>query len=114
MFNYRRFSEVLQSAEDFIVDIPKFWEYLAELVEPLLGEGGLNFAFLRPFTSSISSPMATTFIAAVFKELVKSKVRLGFTISVDALFVSNLLDHFRIRWQKRVQHNHCQILMKIN
>lgn len=79
------FSEVLQSAEDFIVDIPKFWEYLAELVEPLLGEGGLNFAFLRPFTSSISSPMATTFIAAVFKELVKSK---GDAATVERLWSS--------------------------
>jgi len=76
MFNYRRFSEVLQSAEDFIVDIPKFWEYLAELVEPLFGEGGLGLASLGPFTSSLKPPMATKFIAAVFKELVKSKVNI--------------------------------------
>ena len=78
MFNYRRFSEVLQSAEDFIVDIPKFWEYLAELVEPLFGEGGLGLASLGPFTSSLKPPMATKFIAAVFKELVKSKVNIWY------------------------------------
>ena len=84
------------------MDIPKIWEYLAELVAPLFGEGGLNLAFLGPLSSSLQSPMAVTFIAAVFKELVKSKVTLN-EFATTALFVSTTTD-YRIRWQKRVPH----------
>jgi len=39
----------------------------------LFNEGGLSLAFLGPFSSSISSQMASNLLAAVFKELVKSK-----------------------------------------
>ena len=69
-----RFTELLQSAEDFIVDIPKLWEYVAELVEPLFEEGVINLNFLPQLASTLNSSMVANFVAAVLKELVKAQV----------------------------------------
>ena len=69
-----RFTELLQSAEDFIVDIPKLWEYVAELVEPLFEEGVINVNFLPQLSSTLNSSMVANFVAAVLKELVKAQV----------------------------------------
>ena len=69
-----RFTELLQSAEDFIVDIPKLWEYVAELVEPLFEEGVINLNFLPQLSSTLNSSMVANFVAAVLKELVKAQV----------------------------------------
>lgn len=66
------FTELLQSAEDFIVDIPKLWEYVAELVEPLFEEGVMNLNFLPQLSSTLNSSLVANFVAAVLKELVKA------------------------------------------
>ena len=70
-----RFTELLQSAEDFLVDIPKLWEYTAELVEPLFEEGVINLNFLGLLSSTLDSSLVANFVAAVLKELVKAQVR---------------------------------------
>nr|CAH0099116.1 unnamed protein product [Daphnia galeata] len=67
------FTGLLQSAEDFIVDIPKLWEYVAELVEPLFEEGVINVNFLPQLSSILNSSMVANFVAAVLKELVKAQ-----------------------------------------
>ncbi|XP_046441878.1 eukaryotic translation initiation factor 4 gamma 1-like isoform X2 [Daphnia pulex] len=67
------FTELLQSAEDFIVDIPKLWEYVAELVEPLFEEGVINLNFLPQLSSTLNSSLVANFVAAVLKELVKAQ-----------------------------------------
>lgn len=36
-----RLYEILELAEDMEIDIPRFWLYLAELVTPMLQEGGV-------------------------------------------------------------------------
>ena len=36
-----RLQEVLEVAEDMAIDIPHFWLYLAELITPMLHEGGI-------------------------------------------------------------------------
>lgn len=36
------FSETLELADDMAIDIPHIWLYLAELVTPLLKEGGIS------------------------------------------------------------------------
>ena len=69
-----RFIELLQSAEDFIVDIPKLWEYVAEPVEPLFEDGVINLNFLPQLSSILNSSMVANFVAAVLKELVKAQV----------------------------------------
>jgi hypothetical protein len=56
------------------VDIPKLWEYVAELVEPLFEEGVINLNFLPQLSSTLKSSLVANFIAAVLKELVKAQV----------------------------------------
>ena len=75
-----RFTELLQSAEDFIVDIPKLWEYVAELVEPLFEEGVINLNFLPQLSMTLNSSMAAHFVAAVLKALVKEQVCCAFNV----------------------------------
>ena len=57
------------------MDIPKLWEYTAELVEPLFEEGVINLNFLGLLSSTLDSSLVANFVAAVLKELVKAQVR---------------------------------------
>ena len=57
------------------MDIPKLWEYVAELVEPLFEEGVINLNFLPQLSSTLNSSMVANFVAAVLKELVKAQVK---------------------------------------
>ncbi len=68
---YFSFTELFQSAEYFIVDIPKLWEYVAELVEPLFEEGVINLNFLPQLSSTLNSSMVANFVSAVLKKLDK-------------------------------------------
>lgn len=36
-----RLEEILEAAEDTAIDIPHIWLYLAELITPMLHEGGI-------------------------------------------------------------------------
>lgn len=36
-----RLEEILEIADDMAIDIPHFWVYLAELITPMLHEGGI-------------------------------------------------------------------------
>ena len=83
-----RFVEVLQSAEDFLVDIPKLWEYLAEMVEPLFEDGAMTLDLLGSLSSSLGS-LASPFVATVLKELVIAQVvNCDLSLILGALFVS--------------------------
>ena len=42
----RRFGETLELADDMAIDIPHIWLYLAQLLGPLLKEGGLSMTEL--------------------------------------------------------------------
>lgn len=41
MFVFLRLQEILEVAEDMAIDIPHMWIYLAELITPMLHEGGI-------------------------------------------------------------------------
>jgi hypothetical protein len=88
---------VLQSAEDFLVDIPKLWEYLAEIVDPLFSDSVVPLTFLRPLSSSVNTSLAANFVAAIIKELVKTQVIFStlFYGFMFALFVSTVLSTFK-------------------
>jgi hypothetical protein len=73
-----RYTQLFQ--KDFIVDIPKLWEYVAELVVPLFEEGVINLNFLPQLSSTLNSSMAAHFVAAVLKELVKVQVSRAFNV----------------------------------
>lgn len=39
---FSSFSDTLEMADDMAIDIPHIWLYLAELVTPMLKEGGIS------------------------------------------------------------------------
>lgn len=41
VFHASRFQEILEVAEDMAIDIPHIFLYLAELITPMLHEGGI-------------------------------------------------------------------------
>uniref|UniRef100_A0A8C8YKC0 Eukaryotic translation initiation factor 4 gamma 3 n=1 Tax=Prolemur simus TaxID=1328070 RepID=A0A8C8YKC0_PROSS len=51
---FKGFSETLELADDMAIDIPHIWLYLAELVTPMLKEGGLT---MRELTIEFSKPL---------------------------------------------------------
>ncbi|XP_067228544.1 eukaryotic translation initiation factor 4 gamma 3 isoform X2 [Chanodichthys erythropterus] len=51
---FKGFSETLELADDMAIDIPHIWLYLAELVTPVLREGGIS---MRELFSEFSKPL---------------------------------------------------------
>ncbi|XP_060794246.1 eukaryotic translation initiation factor 4 gamma 3 isoform X7 [Neoarius graeffei] len=51
---FKGFSETLEIADDMAIDIPHIWLYLAELVNPVLREGGIS---MRELFSEFSKPL---------------------------------------------------------
>ncbi|XP_039507996.1 eukaryotic translation initiation factor 4 gamma 3 isoform X3 [Pimephales promelas] len=51
---FKGFSETLEIADDMAIDIPHIWLYLAELVTPVLREGGIS---MRELFSEFSKPL---------------------------------------------------------
>lgn len=51
-----RFADILDQAEDMAVDIPHIWLYLAQMLRPVLQEGGFSmtelFRYLLVLTNS--------------------------------------------------------------
>ncbi|XP_044205759.1 eukaryotic translation initiation factor 4 gamma 3 isoform X4 [Thunnus albacares] len=51
---YKGFAETLEQADDMAIDIPHIWLYLAELLSPVLREGGFS---MRELFSELSKPL---------------------------------------------------------
>uniref|UniRef100_A0A8U7P8G8 Eukaryotic translation initiation factor 4 gamma 3 n=1 Tax=Corvus moneduloides TaxID=1196302 RepID=A0A8U7P8G8_CORMO len=51
---FKGFSETLELADDMAIDIPHIWLYLAELVTPMLKEGGIS---MRELIQEFSKPL---------------------------------------------------------
>ncbi|XP_065594314.1 eukaryotic translation initiation factor 4 gamma 3 isoform X9 [Cyrtonyx montezumae] len=51
---FKGFSDTLEMADDMAIDIPHIWLYLAELVTPMLKEGGIS---MRELTQEFSKPL---------------------------------------------------------
>ncbi|XP_016094743.1 eukaryotic translation initiation factor 4 gamma 3-like [Sinocyclocheilus grahami] len=64
---FKAFSEMLEQADDMAIDVPFIWLYLAELLSPLLREGGIN---MRELFSELSKPLLPVGRAAIlFSEI---------------------------------------------
>lgn len=61
-------SPILEIAEDMLVDIPKFWEYLAEMLAPLL----------------VNSTSVDTFLSGCYRNLPQPALRDRFTVAALA------------------------------
>ncbi|KYO24625.1 hypothetical protein Y1Q_0023290 [Alligator mississippiensis] len=51
---FKGFSDTLEMADDMAIDIPHIWLYLAELVTPMLKEGGIS---MRELITEFSKPL---------------------------------------------------------
>ncbi|KAG1949716.1 eukaryotic translation initiation factor 4 gamma 3 isoform X2 [Pimephales promelas] len=64
---YKGFSEMLEQADDMAIDVPFIWLYLAEMLSPLLREGGMS---MRELFSELSKPLLPVGRAAIlFSEI---------------------------------------------
>uniref|UniRef100_A0A672T8R7 Eukaryotic translation initiation factor 4 gamma 3 n=1 Tax=Sinocyclocheilus grahami TaxID=75366 RepID=A0A672T8R7_SINGR len=79
---YKGFSEMLEQADDMAIDVPFIWLYLAELLSPLLREGGIS---MRELFSELSKPLLPVGRAAIlFSEILHllcKQMKLEFTVS---------------------------------
>ena len=48
-----RLNEVLEFAEDMAIDIPKIWDYLGEILSPVVSESALSLSFLSSVVPSL-------------------------------------------------------------
>ncbi|KAL0973365.1 hypothetical protein UPYG_G00202500 [Umbra pygmaea] len=62
---YRGLLQVLEIAEDMAIDIPHFWIYLAELITPMLHQGGIPMGQLFKQISSPLVPQGTAGVLLV-------------------------------------------------
>ena len=63
-----RFTEVLEIAEDIEIDVPNIWQYLAEIVVPVIKDGTISLDILTKAPSSvIESGKAALLLAEVLK-----------------------------------------------
>ncbi|KAL4622508.1 eukaryotic translation initiation factor 4 gamma 3-like [Arapaima gigas] len=51
---FKGFVDVLELADDMVIDIPHIWLYLAELLSPMLRDGGIS---MRELFSELSKPL---------------------------------------------------------
>lgn len=56
---FLRLQEILEVAEDMAIDIPHIWLYLAELITPMLHEGGIPMGELFRSVPGLASPAST-------------------------------------------------------
>ena len=57
------------------MEVPEFWGYTAELIEPLFEESVMNLNFLGQLSLTLNSFFVANFVAAVLKELVKAQIK---------------------------------------
>nr|XP_046149824.1 eukaryotic translation initiation factor 4 gamma 1-like isoform X6 [Oncorhynchus gorbuscha] len=62
---YRGLQEILEVAEDMAIDVPHIWLYLAELINPMLHEGGIPMGQLFKEISKPLVPQGTAGILLV-------------------------------------------------
>ena len=57
-----RLNEVLEVAEDYAIDIPKIWDYLGEVLAPVMAHSTLSLSLLGNVPSPLAShtPTPTT------------------------------------------------------
>ncbi|OXB77368.1 UNVERIFIED_CONTAM: hypothetical protein H355_002360, partial [Colinus virginianus] len=79
---FKGFSDTLEMADDMAIDIPHIWLYLAELVTPMLKEGGIS---MRELTQEFSKPLLpvgrTGVLLAEILHLLCKQMKLEFTES---------------------------------
>jgi len=69
---------LLEIAEDLLVDIPQFWDFIAQIISPVLTKQAANIDILKPSSSCLMSGelgkrcAAGKYVSAVLHEMAKS------------------------------------------
>merc|ERR1740137_419004 len=72
---------VLEFAEDLQIDIPKFWEYFADMMGTILVEKILDFNFLKESSTFLmSNGLAGRYVASVLHQM--AKIDMGRTVDL--------------------------------
>lgn len=81
--------ELLECAEDICIDVPMFWEYMAEIFSPMLESGAMKWTSLKDYAHKIEKPgHVEKFLSSVI--IVASK-----EMVCDAFDIARLLVQFR-------------------
>ncbi|XP_046703566.1 eukaryotic translation initiation factor 4 gamma 3-like isoform X2 [Silurus meridionalis] len=81
---FKGFSETLEIADDMAIDIPYVWQYIAELVNPVLREGGIS---LRELLIEFSKPLLPVARAGIlFAEILQLLCKQMSQKEVEALW----------------------------
>ena len=70
---FGRLQETLQFAEDMQIDIPNIWQYLGELIGPMVQDGCLPPISLRRICEPLSS-MAGILVAEILHDMARTLV----------------------------------------
>uniref|UniRef100_A0A2I2Z4L2 Eukaryotic translation initiation factor 4 gamma 3 n=1 Tax=Gorilla gorilla gorilla TaxID=9595 RepID=A0A2I2Z4L2_GORGO len=84
---FKGFSETLELADDMAIDIPHIWLYLAELVTPMLKEGGIS---MRELTIEFSKPLlpvgrAGVLLSEILHLLCKQMVSVTLSVRLNSI-----------------------------
>jgi len=65
---------ILTMAEDLLVDIPKFWDFLAQILSPVVSSGAVDMEFLKSSADCLSQDLkdncgAGKYVAAILSEM---------------------------------------------
>lgn len=70
-----RLSGVLENMDDYAVDIPLIWDYMGEILEPMIEDNKLPLTFIKDVLEPcIPSPTAGKLVSAVLHCAAKKKV----------------------------------------
>ena len=76
MFFSFRLNTVLGYAEDMEIDIPKIWQYLGELIGPMVQDGSLPLSFLKEACQPLKdSDKSGILVAEILHEASDREVR---------------------------------------
>ncbi|XP_067659282.1 eukaryotic translation initiation factor 4 gamma 1-like [Haliotis asinina] len=93
-------TEILQSAEDMEIDIPKIWQYLGELIGPMIQDGSVPLSFLKKACEPLKpSGKAGNLMAEILHD---ASQRLGHKI-VTHLWRNNCMDWSFFVPQEKIQ-----------
>jgi len=73
---FGRLREILEFAEDMEIDIPKIWQYLGELIGPMVQDGSVPLLFVETaFQPLVRCGKAGILLAEVLNNAAHSLVR---------------------------------------
>jgi len=77
---------ILEFVEDLLVDIPKFWDFFAQILRDVLLEAAVNMSILKVSSEMLSDGLANTTAAGKYVASCLKEMRLSNSSDTDALW----------------------------